>query len=129
MLLTPLLQILLSQGIAVGLGGGMLYIPSLAILSQYFQKRRAMAMTIVAAGSSLGAVVHPIMLNNTLDRLGFAIAARANAGLISGLLLVGCALMRLRFTPAPAHSSGWIDLWHAMRRFSRDPPYVLGSLG
>ena len=104
-----------------------MYIPTIAVVSQYFHVRRPLALTIVAAGSSLGAVVHPIMLNNTLDRLGFAVAARANAGLVSGLLLVGCAMMRLRTKPNPQHAG--LSLWKAAKKFSKDAPYVFTSLG
>ena len=105
----------------------MLYIPSIAILSQYFRKRRALAMTIVASGSSLGAVIHPLMLNNTLNKpsIGFAIAARANAGLVSGLLLIACLLMRTRVEPPKNH----IDLRKAVRRFVKDRPYVFAFCG
>ena len=85
-------------------------------------------MGIVASGSSLGGVVHPIMLNNTLGPLGFATAARANAGLIAGLLLIGCPMMRLRFKP-PHEGGGAKEMWRAAGKFARDPPYVSGTLG
>ncbi|KAI0779973.1 MFS general substrate transporter [Fomes fomentarius] len=120
-------QILLSQGIASGLGQGMLYIPTLAVISHYFQRRRALAMTIVATGSSLGAVVHPIMLNNLLNNpsVGFATAARANAGMITGLLFIACLLTRTRLPP----SDQAVNMCIAARRFARDGPYVFASLG
>ncbi|KAI0633743.1 MFS general substrate transporter [Trametes polyzona] len=120
-------QVLLSQGVGMGLGAGLVYVPSVAVLSQYFAKRRALTMTIVASGSSLGSIIHPIMLNNTLNnpRIGFAIAARANAGMIAGLLLIACCLMRTRVKQhkPPSH------LWAAAKRFARDPPYVFTAVG
>ena len=116
---------ILSQGIAAGLGGGLIYIPSIAVISQYFHRRRAFAMILVAAGSSLGAVIYPIMLNNTLPRLGFAVAARANAGLVAGLLLLSCALMRTRMDP-PKET---VHLWAVARKFAKDGPYVFSTLG
>ncbi|KAI0766850.1 MFS general substrate transporter [Trametes elegans] len=118
-------QIILSQGIGIGIGGGLMYIPSVAVVSQYFHKRRAIAMTIVASGSSLGSIVHPIMLNNTLDKLGFAVAARANAGLLAGLLLIACLLMRTRtkHVHEPPH------LWESAKRFSKDGAYVFAAVG
>ncbi|KAJ7739252.1 hypothetical protein DFH07DRAFT_965807 [Mycena maculata] len=60
-------QIFLAQGLGAVLGTGMVYVPSVVAVTHYFNKRRSIAITIVAAGSSLGAVVHPIMLNNTLQ--------------------------------------------------------------
>ncbi|KAJ6529838.1 MFS general substrate transporter [Mycena capillaripes] len=120
-----LYQIFLAQGIGAGLGSGAMYVPTIAVISHYFQKRRALAMTIVATGSSLGAVVHPIMLNNTIRTLGFGNAVRASAGLVSGLLLIACILMRPRLPPSPTH----LPFWKSVRRFGRDTPYVLTTIG
>ncbi|KAI0765095.1 hypothetical protein C8Q74DRAFT_1450190 [Fomes fomentarius] len=64
--------------IGAGLGAGAIYIPTVADIAHYSQKRRPLAMTLVASGSSVGAIIHPIMLNNPSS--GFATAARANAG-------------------------------------------------
>ncbi|KAJ7863543.1 major facilitator superfamily domain-containing protein [Mycena leptocephala] len=121
-----LYQMFLAQGIGMGLGAGIVYIPSVAIISHYFHKRRALALSIVASGSSLGAVIHPIMLNNTLhSSLGFGTAVRASAGLISGLLLIACLIMRPRLPP----TQNAPEFWQSLRRFGHDTPYVLATLG
>ncbi|KAJ6590868.1 major facilitator superfamily domain-containing protein [Mycena sp. CBHHK59/15] len=119
-------QVFLAHGIANGIGAGMTYVPCVAVISHHFQKRRALAMTVVASGSSLGAVIHPIMLNNTLNGpLGFANAVRASAGLISGLLLIACCLMRTRLSPPnqPLH------LGKILRKFSQDKAYMIATIG
>ncbi|KAJ7820545.1 MFS general substrate transporter [Mycena leptocephala] len=119
-------QIFLAQGLGVGLGAGALYVPSVAIVAHYFQRRRPLAMSIVSSGSALGAVIHPIMLNNTLrSPLGFGNAVRASAGLVSGLQLVACVLMRPRLPPSKTQP----PFWSSLRRFSADAPYVLASVG
>jgi MFS family permease len=119
-------QVFLAHGIANGIGGGMTYVPSVAIISHHFKRRRAMAMTIVASGSSLGAVLHPIMLNHTLhSSIGFANAVRASAGLVSGLLLIACFLVRTRLPPTKQP----LNLWQSFRKFVRDKPYMTGTLG
>ncbi|KAJ7787265.1 major facilitator superfamily domain-containing protein [Mycena olivaceomarginata] len=90
------------------------------------KKRRALAMSIVASGSSFGAVIHPIMLNQTLhSSLGFGTAVRASAGLVSGLLLLACFIMQPRLPPTGISP----EFWPSMRRFSHDTPYVLATLG
>jgi len=93
-------QNFLAQAIGHGIGSGMMYVPSVAILALYFRRRRALVMTIVASGSSFGALLHPIMLNNLIHtRLGFSGATRINAGLITVCLAVACLLMRPRIPP------------------------------
>ena len=83
-------------------------------------------MTIVASGSSLGAVIHPIMLNNTINgHLGFGNAVRASAVLISGLLLTACLLMRTRLPPPEQKT----DLRKAVTKFSRDGAYIAATAG
>ncbi|KAF5354798.1 hypothetical protein D9756_005546 [Leucocoprinus leucothites] len=115
------------QGIGVGLGGGMTYVPSLAIVSHYFDKRRSLATSIVTAGSSLGSTVTPIMINNLIAKpgLGFATVTRIHAGLITAILLVGCILMRPRLPPAENHQ----NLKQCLRKFSKDWAYIVLTAG
>lgn len=47
-------QFVLAQGVTVGIGNGLLFLPSIAIVPQYFSKNKALASGIVAAGSSIG---------------------------------------------------------------------------
>ncbi|KAF7350547.1 MFS general substrate transporter [Mycena sanguinolenta] len=122
-----LYQIFLAQGLGTGLGSGAMYVPTMAVVSHYFRRRRTLAMAIVATGTPLGAVIHPIMLNHTLSSsaLGFGNAVRASAGLVSVLLIVACLLMRPRLPPAPNQLPFWESLW----RFARDRAYVFTTLG
>lgn len=47
-------QVVLAQGITIGLGCGCLLLPSVAVMPQYFTHRRAFATGLGACGSSLG---------------------------------------------------------------------------
>ena len=83
-------------------------------------------MSIVAAGSSFGSVIHPIMLNNTLNSsLGFGNSVRASAGLVTGMLLLACFLMRTRLPP-PAKVTPIVP---ATRKFVKDGAYVAATFG
>lgn len=82
-------------------------------------------MSIVAAGSSLGAIIHPIMLNNLFIRIGFHNAVLASAGMNTGLLIIACLLMRTRLPP-PAEIP---PLWKSLKKFAKDGPYVAAALG
>jgi hypothetical protein len=43
-------QNLLSQGVGMGLGMGLIFLPSLTVTSHYFRTRRSLAMGVVIAG-------------------------------------------------------------------------------
>lgn len=53
-LCTEFWQLILAQGLIVGLGNGCLFVPSIALLPTYFTSQRAFAMGIAASGSSIG---------------------------------------------------------------------------
>lgn len=47
-------QVLLAQGICVGIGSGLLGLTSVAVIPLYFSSKRMIATGIAATGSSLG---------------------------------------------------------------------------
>ncbi|KAL2157028.1 hypothetical protein VTH06DRAFT_7950 [Thermothelomyces fergusii] len=50
-LCTAYWQVMLAQGVAMGIGMGMTFLPSAAILSQYFLRHRALALGLSSVGS------------------------------------------------------------------------------
>ncbi|KAH9934316.1 major facilitator superfamily domain-containing protein [Fomitopsis serialis] len=93
-------QVILSQGIGMGLGIGSIFLPTSVLISQHFKRRKALAMGIVPAGGSLGAVAFSIALNYLLNgSLGFGWSIRVTAFICLSLLLVGNLLL---FDPKPA---------------------------
>lgn len=92
-------QLILAQGFCVGLAAGCLFVPSVAILPQYFRKRRGLANGIAATGSSVGAVVCPIIFDQVLSKSDFAWATRALGFLALGTCAISLSVMRMRFKP------------------------------
>jgi MFS family permease len=45
-------QTFLAQGVGMGIGMGLMFLPALSVTSHYFQARRSVAMGIVIAGMS-----------------------------------------------------------------------------
>lgn len=45
---------MLAQGVCVGIGSGMVYVPSLAMVSISFVKHRALALATVTSGAAIG---------------------------------------------------------------------------
>ncbi|KAG0693431.1 major facilitator superfamily domain-containing protein [Suillus ampliporus] len=119
--------IFIAQGVLSGIGMGLTYGPSMAVISQYFSRRRTLVMSFVASGSPLGAIIHPIMLNHLLDgTVGFTRGVRASAGFVSALLLIACISTRTRTlsmsTPTASYSV-------VARKCSRDLPFILMTSG
>ncbi|KAF8624710.1 hypothetical protein AX17_007041 [Amanita inopinata Kibby_2008] len=112
-------QVFLAQGVCFGLSSGLTYIPSLTIVSHFFQQQRPLAMGIVAAGSALGAVLHPIMLNKLFNgHVGFHNGVRISASLNVFLLIIANLITRTRLPPAKSRPR------LPLLDFIRDPPYM-----
>ncbi|KAG1836288.1 major facilitator superfamily domain-containing protein [Suillus subalutaceus] len=118
--------IFLSQGIGSGVAIGLTNVPSVAVVSHHFQRRRTLVMALVITGPSIGAILQPIMLNNLINGgLGFANGVRVSAGMISGLLLIAYFLMHTRLPPQPKA----ISYTRVLQNSWRDRPYVCACLG
>jgi MFS family permease len=55
------------------LGCGGIFSATPAVVAHWFQKRRGLAMGLVATGSSLGGTVFPIAVKYLLPRVGYVI--------------------------------------------------------
>ncbi|KAL2271330.1 hypothetical protein VTJ83DRAFT_701 [Remersonia thermophila] len=112
-------QVMLAQGVAMGVGMGLLFLPSAAILSQYFSKRRALALGLSSMGSPVAGTVFPILFSRVEARAGFGWATRTLAFILLGLSAIPLAFMRTR-VPPPARRRASLDATAL-----RDAPYVL----
>ena len=62
-------QCLLAQGFCVGIGGGALFVPAVAIMPTYFTSKLGLALGLAASGSSMGGIIYPIMFYRLLDEV------------------------------------------------------------
>ncbi|KAH9047095.1 MFS general substrate transporter [Lactarius hengduanensis] len=93
-------QAFLAQAVCIGLGAGMMFVPSIAIVSTYFDKNRAFAIGVGASGSSFGGIIYPTIFHELQPRIGFGWATRV-IGLIALVTLVIANLVtRQRVVPA-----------------------------
>ncbi|KAK2009317.1 MFS general substrate transporter [Colletotrichum eremochloae] len=98
-------QTLLAQAFCVGLGAGCLYIPSVAIIPQYFSARRALATGIATTGSGFGGVIYPLIVQGLLQRVGFPWATRVFAFVSLATNAFSFAVLRQR-TSGPGPDAG-----------------------
>ena len=70
---TEYYQLLLAQGVCVGIGGGIMFMPAIANVATYFKEKRMLAMSINACGSSTGAIIFPAIVQYLIPKVGFAV--------------------------------------------------------
>ena len=98
---TQYYQILLAQGICSPIGASFIFYPAMSTIISWFFRRRALALGIMTAGSSLGGVIFPIMVQNLIPKIGFPWTMRVSAFLILGLLTIANLTVRSRIPPSP----------------------------
>jgi MFS family permease len=98
-LCTSYWQLFLAQGICTGIGNGLLFCPSLAVLTTYFLTRRGIAVGIAACGTATGGVVFPLLAQHLLPKIGFPWTIRVMAFIMLGLMMLPLFLMHSRLPP------------------------------
>lgn len=114
-------QVFLSQGLAVGIGSGLLYIPALAHVSGSFTEKRALALGIVTCGIGLGGVIYIAAFQSLLPQLGFAWAVRVLAFIALGIFSL--AIPTLIFSSPPKTKPSTTRKLFDTAAF-RDPPFL-----
>ncbi|KAG9571214.1 hypothetical protein KCU71_g514, partial [Aureobasidium melanogenum] len=89
-------QLFLSQGLLVGVGIGFIYVPSLPVLSQWFQSRRSLANGISSAGSGVGGALFTWSTGAIIDALGIRWALCIMGIITSALIAFAISLIRDR---------------------------------
>ncbi|KAL8376927.1 hypothetical protein RB595_007855 [Gaeumannomyces hyphopodioides] len=111
----------LAQGVLSGVSNGLLMFPAMAAVPQHFDRRRGAAMGLAIAGSSLGAVVFPVVLARLLlapgAGVGFGWAVRVCGFVMVPVLAFAAATVRARLPPRASR----FFLWSAFAR----PLYAL----
>lgn len=92
---TKYYQIMLTQGVLVGLSCGLLFVPSIALIPLYFRDRKGLALGIATAGGSFAGIIYPIIFRNLLNSVGFGWATRV----IGFILLAELGLASLLVQP------------------------------
>lgn len=115
-------QFFLAQGVATGLGNGLLFCPTLTLLSTYFSKHRAVAIGIAASGSATGGLVFPAIVECLLPKIGFAWTMRVLGFVMLGLQAVAFACTKPRLPP---RKSGPLIELSAFKEL----PYALVAIG
>ncbi|XP_048810929.1 monocarboxylate transporter 14 isoform X2 [Lagopus muta] len=83
----------LTFGVTAGIGSGMVYLPAVVMVGQYFQKRRALAQGLSTTGTGFGAFLMTALLKYLCRELGWRNAMFIQGAICLNLCVCG-ALMR-----------------------------------
>ena len=111
-------QIFLAQGICGGIGNGLLFGPTVALVSTYFAKKRSVALAIVLSGSGTGGVIFPLVGQQLLSRVGYGWTVRGMGFMILLNVVIAISLARTR---VPPRNTGSFFEFFAFK----EPPYIL----
>jgi MFS family permease len=115
-------QLFLAQGVCTGIGSGILFTPSMALLSTYFSSHKGIAVAIATTANSAGGALYPLIARQLLAQIGFGWTMRV-LGLINMIFLCTAGLVMKPRLP-PRKSGPLVD-------FSafKEVEYMLLSIG
>ena len=93
------IQAFLALGVVFGLGAGCIFVPGVAIVSTYFNKKRGLAVGITTAGSSVGSVVYLSVFHQLQPRIGFPWTVRIMGFIVLGTSAISIVTMQRRVSP------------------------------
>lgn len=115
-------QIFLTQGLCIGLGCGMLFIPSMALISRSFVKNRSIAVGCTTCGAPVGGILYTVLFQACLPKLGFAWTAR-----VLGFFMLGSYCIAIPLLLAGASNAATLAPGKKRKLFDKnalkDPPF------
>lgn len=131
-------QFALTQGILVGLGTCMAYVPTMSVTPTWFDQRRGLAMGIVISGSACGGMIWPPVLRAITSHIGFRNALRISGCLVT--FFVPLAGYTLRWEPrfkarvrgqmvGLSRTTGWLRVPLVNWQVAKSKKFVAQALG
>lgn len=118
-------QLLLTQGVMMGLVNGLLYTPGIALVSRSFRRRRAIAMGLTTCGAPVGGVIYTLAFQQLITRYSFGWTVR-----IMGFVMLGSYALSFPLLLWRAKNLGDLAVGGARRKLFdpkalTDPPFWL----
>ena len=115
-------QVFLAQGICKGIGDGLVFCPTVALVAIYFSTRRSLAMACTACGGATGGIIFPLIARQLLPSVGFGWTVRVMGFVVlfNSVIIVTIARVRL-----PPRKFGPLVDWSAFKEAS----YTLFCVG
>jgi MFS family permease len=131
-------QFTITQGLLLGIGTCLSYVPTMAVAPTWFNKRRGLALGIIISGSGVGGMIWPPILRALITHIGVRNTLRVSGCLtIFIMALAGNALKwepnfaeQLRIQNAGVNRrSGWIRVPLVNWQVARSRKFMVQALG
>lgn len=127
-------QFVLSFGITVGFGNGMVMSPLIGVVAHYFNEKRGLYSSIASTGGSIGGICFPIMLRRLFVQVGYAWTIRIFAFIVAACHILAIVFARERL---PHVKSTETSIWKKALQYSncfdyksfKDPKFIFCTLG
>ncbi|KAI0198611.1 MFS general substrate transporter [Astrocystis sublimbata] len=96
---TQYYQLILAQGLCMGIGSGFLFCSAITTVATYFSSKRSFAIGLSASGSVSGGLIYPAMARQLLPSIGFPWTIRAMGFVMLSTMLFVVFFMRSRVPP------------------------------
>ena len=115
-LITQYWQLVLAMGICQGLGNGLIFTPTMAVVSTYFVKKRAVAIMGMSSGTASGGIVFPLIARQLLPKIGYGWTVRIMGFIFIFNAVIALALIRPRLPPRKSgpiiELKSFLDPWY-----------------
>lgn len=99
---TTITQLIIAQGVMLGLSGCLAYAPCVVYIDEWFVTRKGMAYGLIWSAAGVGGAVLPFVIGLLLDKYGFETALRIWAGILFAATAPVAYLIRPRLPYAGA---------------------------
>lgn len=89
----------LTYGVLGGIGAGLSIAPGLYLISQYFKNRRGLATGVCMAGSSIGQIITPYLVQILLDEYNYKGCMLILGGMMLNICVTACLFRPLQSAP------------------------------
>ncbi|KAJ3505755.1 hypothetical protein NLJ89_g7252 [Agrocybe chaxingu] len=114
------------QSIGMGIGMGLVFVPTATVALHYFKRKRGLAVGIVMSGGSFGGMIFPPILRGMIPERGLGGAVRVTGYIILGCLVIAnCLLVTPPKEEKPLYPLPRLDL----AKYSKEKEYLFSAGG
>ncbi|KAH7108856.1 major facilitator superfamily domain-containing protein [Dendryphion nanum] len=117
-------HLIVSQGVFYPIGGALCYSPVVAFMDEWFVNKKGLAFGIMWAGTGIGGIIIPLLLQYLLDRYGFRTTLRVWSAVLFVATIPLTIYLRPRLPVAQVTNHRKFDM-----TFLRNRSFLLFQLG